>query len=124
MDSRTSPVDLDASVRLDVDLSQVTWRTSYVHPGTPYPDEETEMIPVGWYVMGEPSWDEETPFVLHLDFAYDEDGFDVTAATAQYIAATLTLAARAECERRLSRRARLRRAFKDVATFIGEAVGR
>lgn len=82
-------IDLGYFTRDTANLGQVTWRAVYVKSGTPYPDEDTEFIPPGWYVMGEPSWDDETPFALHLDWAYDADGYEITEALAQRIAEAL-----------------------------------
>lgn len=57
------------------------WRAVEVQPGTPYPDEPDETVPVGWYVMGgQPGEDEATPYVLR--FEQCPDGNDETAARA------------------------------------------
>lgn len=58
----------------EVDLSDKVWRfeTQRVEPGTPYPDEPSELIDPGWYVNG---WsddnDEGATLILRVDQAED-----------------------------------------------------
>jgi hypothetical protein len=95
----------------DLDLSDVEWTTYTIEPGTPYVDEPSEMIPPGKYIHGR-SRDEDdprdaSPYILHIDEAFDEHGCDQSALLAQYVMATLNFAG--DAERKRKRPSRLRR---------------
>lgn len=74
------------AVHLDDSAVPRDWRAVDILPGTPYPDEPSETVPPGWYVMGgQPDDDEATPYVLRVEQSPDSDG----AAAARAVAARL-----------------------------------
>jgi hypothetical protein len=52
------------------------WKAVHILPGTPYPDEPSEMQPPGWYVFGGFSDDPEegAAFAIEITEALDRDG--------------------------------------------------
>ncbi|MDQ0376570.1 hypothetical protein [Amycolatopsis thermophila] len=68
---------------------------THVEPGTPYPDEPSENIPEGWYVLAEhePGAGEGAEIEIRINHAYDPNGVDISAALARKIADLLDGAA-------------------------------
>ncbi|MEV8610233.1 hypothetical protein AB0383_20290 [Amycolatopsis sp. NPDC051373] len=69
---------------------RVQYRAGEVLPNTPYPDEPSEMIPPGWYVIGRAVDDHaEDQVVIAIDEAFGDDGEDLRGQIAEAVAAGL-----------------------------------
>jgi len=64
------------------------FRAQQVLPGTPYPDEPSEYIPAGWYVVGS-SGQEGAEVIILVDEAWDADGEEIRERIAKSVAAHL-----------------------------------
>lgn len=64
-----------------------TWQAHYVKPGTPYGDEPSEMVPVGWRVIA-CDGDKEVHAEIPVDL-FDVDDNDVSEIAAKAFAEAL-----------------------------------
>jgi hypothetical protein len=78
-------VTLSKIQTLDMDT---TWEAQYVEPGTPYRDEVSETVPIGWWVTAVDA-DGEPCGQIHVTDIVDRNGRDVDEQVAKTIAAAL-----------------------------------
>ncbi len=78
-------------------MSEITpnieFKAQYVPPGTLYPDEPSEVIPAGWWVVGRsPLADPEdgNDVEVHVEWATDGDGVLLDEQVAVVIVEALT----------------------------------
>lgn len=83
---------MTSTASLAADLTGLNWEPTCVEPGMR--DGETgETITPGWYVLGTyPDHDSRDPaaIILHIEWAYDDEGQDITEAVARRVAKALT----------------------------------
>lgn len=74
----------------------IAWNTRYVQRGTPWPDEPSECIDPGWYVIGHDAITpvDETDVMssarIHVEHATDSDGNDITESLACQVVEAMT----------------------------------
>lgn len=61
----------------------------YVEPGTVYDDEPGEVVPAGWYVLGDHGHGEGADIEIKIEHAVDANGNDITGPLAAKIAELL-----------------------------------
>lgn len=78
-------------------MADLKWGSYFVEPNTPYIDEPSETVPVGWYVRCHDVEDSDPETrcraEVFVEWAIDEAGEDVTEALASRIAALLNAGA-------------------------------
>lgn len=64
------------------------WEAHYVGPNTPYVDEPSEMVPIGWRVVAVAGEDKEIQAEIPIDL-FDADDVDVSEQVAKILAKAL-----------------------------------